>query len=82
MSEERKPPTMVQTLIEFDQAGDCCDTDHQYLKLKRDNGGTTPDDEFYVIETTRWSFDSIEEFVTLLRKAGCRECVRMEGTAP
>jgi len=66
-------PNMVLTRIDFDQKGDCCDSEHQYMQLLRENGGTAPEDEFYVIKTERWAFDSIEDFVALLRRAGCRE---------
>ena len=68
-----KAVTMVQKEIMFDQEADCCSSAHQELKLQRDNGGIGPDDEFYVLVTERWAFDSIEEIVDLLRKAGCRE---------
>jgi hypothetical protein len=50
----------------FTQDSDCCDSgDGQFLKIKTQNGG---DGDFFIIETERWAFDNIAEFITVLKK--------------
>ena len=45
----------------FTQDSDCCDSgEGQFLKIKTENGGGG---DFYIIETERWAFDNIPEFV-------------------
>lgn len=59
-----KANLLSQTLeITFTQEADCCSTEEQYLTIKTENGGGG---DFYVIETKRWSFDTIEEIVDTL----------------
>jgi hypothetical protein len=53
-----KANLLSQTLeITFTQEADCCSIEEQYLTIKTENGGGG---DFYVIETKRWSFDTIE----------------------
>jgi hypothetical protein len=50
----------------FTQDSDCCDSgDGQFLKIKTQNGGGG---DFFIIETERWAFDNIAEFITVLKK--------------
>jgi hypothetical protein len=49
----------------FAQDSDCCTTEDQFLKIKTDNGGGG---DFYIIETTRWAFDTIDELVEILNR--------------
>jgi hypothetical protein len=49
----------------FAQDADCNSTEDQFLTIKTDNGGGG---DFYVIETERWAFDSIDELVELINK--------------
>jgi hypothetical protein len=49
----------------FAQDADCNSTEDQFLTIKTDNGGGG---DFYVIETERWAFDSIDELVELISK--------------
>ena len=46
--------------VTFAQDADCNSTEDQFLTIKTDNGGGG---DFYVIETERWAFDSIDELV-------------------
>jgi hypothetical protein len=47
----------------FTQDTDCCSNEEQFLTIFTDNGGGG---DFFVIETKRWSFDNIEEFIRIL----------------
>jgi hypothetical protein len=59
-----KANLLSQTLeITFTQEADCCSIEEQYLTIKTENGGGG---DFYVIETKRWSFDTIEEIIDTL----------------
>jgi hypothetical protein len=49
----------------FAQDADCNSTEDQFLTIKTDNGGGG---DFYVIETERWAFDSIDELVEIINK--------------
>ena len=50
----------------FTQDSDCCDSgEGQFLKIKTQNGGGG---DFFIIETERWAFDNIAEFITVLKK--------------
>jgi hypothetical protein len=51
--------------VTFAQDADCNSTEDQFLTIKTDNGGGG---DFYVIETERWAFDSIDELVELINK--------------
>ena len=51
--------------VTFAQDADCNSTEDQFLTIKTDNGGGG---DFYVIETERWAFDSIDEIVELINK--------------
>ena len=42
-----------------------CTLEEQYLTIKTDNGGGG---DFYVIETKRWAFDTVEEIIELLNQ--------------
>ena len=48
--------------VTFAQDADCCVLGDQFLTIKTDNGGGG---DFFVIETERWAFDSVEELVEL-----------------
>lgn len=62
--ENRKPWLLSQELkITFTQDSDCTTSKEQYLTIKTDDGGGG---DFFVIETERWSFDTIEEFIRIL----------------
>lgn len=49
----------------FAQDSDCCTTEDQFITIKTDNGGGG---DFYVIETKRWAFDTIEELLEIINK--------------
>jgi hypothetical protein len=49
----------------FTQDADCCTSEDQFITIKTDDGGGG---DFYVIETKRWAFDTIEEIVEILNK--------------
>ena len=49
----------------FSQDADCCTIEDQFLKIKTDDGGGG---DFFIIQTERWAFDSIEELVEILNK--------------
>ena len=49
--------------ITFTQDKDCCSGEEQFITIKTQNGGGG---DFFVIETQRWAFDSIEDLVNLL----------------
>lgn len=51
--------------ITFTQDNDCVEGGDlgQFLKIKTADGGGG---DFFIIETERWSFDNIEEFIRLL----------------
>jgi hypothetical protein len=49
--------------ITFTQDKDCCTNDDQFITIKTQNGGGG---DFFVIETQRWAFDSIEDLVRIL----------------
>ena len=68
---------MKAAAFQFKQDADCCsDVSPQILTLEVLNGADFGDEnDFYIIETDRWAFDSIEEIVELLKKAGCRDSV-------
>ena len=51
--------------VTFAQDADCNSNEDQFLTIKTDNGGGG---DFYVIETERWAFDSIDELVELISK--------------
>ena len=61
-----KANLLSQTLeMTYTQDSDCCTTEEQYLTIKTDNGGGG---DFYVIETKRWAFDTVEEIIELLEQ--------------
>ena len=61
-----KPNLLSQTLeITYTQESDCCTIEEQYLTIKTDNGGGG---DFFVIETKRWAFDTIDELIEILNK--------------
>ena len=61
-----KANLLSQTLeMTYTQEVDCCTTEEQYLTIKTDNGGGG---DFYVIETKRWAFDTVEEIIELLNQ--------------
>jgi hypothetical protein len=51
----------------LEQEGDCCDGDRQMMHIGQDDGGGGP---FWFIETERWAFNSIDELIALLERAG------------
>ena len=51
--------------VTFAQDADCQTTEDQFLTIKTDNGGGG---DFYVIETKRWAFDTVEEIIELLNQ--------------
>ena len=59
-----KPSIIDQEFkITFTQDKDCCTNDDQFITIKTQNGGGG---DFFVIETQRWAFDSIEDLVRIL----------------
>lgn len=61
-----KANLLAQTLeMTYTQEADCCTTEEQYLTIKTDNGGGG---DFFVIETKRWAFDTIEELISTLNE--------------
>ena len=59
-----KPWLLSQELkMTFTQDSDCTTDEEQYLTIFTDNGGGG---DFFVIETKRWSFDNIEDFIRIL----------------
>ena len=66
-------PEMIRDCVTFTQESDTCAShgdDYQNLTVREEDGGGG---SFYAINTERWAFDSIEELVAVLRRAGCRE---------
>lgn len=66
-------PEMLRDCVTFTQESDTCSSigdGYQNLIVREEDGGGG---SFYVIETERWAFDSIEELIAVLRRAGCRE---------
>jgi len=64
--DDNKIDILGQTFeITFTQDNDCVEGGDlgQFLKIKTADGGGG---DFFIIETERWSFDSIEEFIRLL----------------
>jgi hypothetical protein len=66
----KKTPEKIireQTAITFSQEGDDCDESEntQSIKIQSANAGAG---DYYIISTERWAFDSIDEFVALLKK--------------
>jgi len=64
--DDNKIDILGQTFeITFTQDNDCVEGGNlgQFLKIKTADGGGG---DFFIIETERWSFDSIEEFIRLL----------------
>ena len=51
--------------VTFAQDADCQTTEDQFLTIKTDNGGGG---DFFVIETERWAFDSVDELVEIFNK--------------
>lgn len=68
-----KPPQLIKCT--FEQEEDTSSSRygefvHQEIEVERiDVVGD--DNRYFVIKTERWAFDSIEELVALLKKAGC-----------
>jgi len=65
------PPQILSESCEitFTQDNDCTDPSNsgQFLKIRTDNGGTEPGDDFFILETERWAFDNIDEMILLLQ---------------
>lgn len=75
-------PEMIHDCITFTQETDTCasgDDGYQNLIVREEDGGGG---SFYAIETERWAFDSIEELIAVLRRAGCRETSYPPSTMP
>ena len=51
--------------VTFAQDADCASTEDQFLTIKTDNGGGG---DFFVIETERWAFDSVDELIEIFNK--------------
>jgi hypothetical protein len=66
--EVRNPgPKMVIDTIKFEQDGDGCDSNNmQFLTIRQEDAG---EGSYWVMDTTRWAFDSVDELVKLLRRA-------------
>lgn len=62
-----KAPKLETWTKNYSQDGDCFEGDGQDLALHQMDGGGGP---FWVIETERWAFDSIDELVAMLLAAG------------
>jgi hypothetical protein len=63
---EKKPEILSQEFkMTFTQDSDCNSIEDQFLTIKTDNGGGG---DYYIIETERWAFDSIDELVEVLNK--------------
>lgn len=63
---EKKPQILSQEFkMIFTQDSDCNSLEDQFLTIKTDNGGGG---DYFVIETERWAFDSIDELVEVLNK--------------
>ena len=55
---------LYSTQIEYIQNGDTWSNgETQSLKLKTEH---VSDDTYYVLETSRWAFDNIDEFIEIL----------------
>ena len=73
IDDKPKPPELMKCT--FEQEEDTSSTRvgefvHQEIEIERiDVAGD--DSRYFVIKTERWAFDSIEELVAVLRKAGC-----------
>jgi hypothetical protein len=66
--ESRNPgPKMVIDTIKFEQDGDGCDSNNmQFLTIRQEDAG---EGSYWIIDTTRWAFDSVDDLISLLRKA-------------
>jgi len=67
---EKNKPKIENIRITFSQEPDCCDNGEiQELEIYTEDGGGGV---YYVIETERWAFDSIEELTALINKVKLR----------
>jgi hypothetical protein len=66
--ESRNPgPKMVIDTIKFEQEPDGCDSNiSQTLTIRQEDAG---EGSYWIMDTTRWAFDSVDELVKLLRRA-------------
>ena len=61
-----KPTVLTQEFkITYSQDNDCTDDNDtgQFLTIRTDNGG---DEDFFIIETERWSIDNIDDLIETL----------------
>ena len=64
---KRPGPKMIIDTIKFEQDGDGCDSNNmQFLTIRQEDAGEGP---YWIMSTDRWAFDSVDELVSLLRKA-------------
>jgi hypothetical protein len=66
-------PEMIRDCVTFTQEADTSapgGDGYQNMIVREEDGGGG---SFYLIETERWAFDSIDEIIAILRRAGCRE---------
>lgn len=63
---EHKPksPEVSGGMIRITQGGDSCDGEIQSLELSSHDAGGG---HFYVLETQRWAFDTLQEFIDVLK---------------
>lgn len=60
-------PRMFIDTIKFEQEPDGCDSNiSQTLTIRQEDAGEGP---YWIMSTDRWAFDSVDELVSLLRKA-------------
>jgi len=62
---------LTHASLRFDQPEDCCgrtNHDYQSITIETCNGGTSPEDTYYVISTERWAIDSADDLAALIEK--------------
>jgi hypothetical protein len=63
---KRSGPKMVVDTIKFEQDGDSCDNNMQFLTIRQEDAGAGP---YWIMNTDRWAFSNVDELVALLRRA-------------
>ena len=66
MNDKKSKTGIARASVTLTQEGDCCSGDDvQVLTISSDDGGGG---WFWILETERWAFDSLEDLSTQLKK--------------
>lgn len=77
MSDTEKPAddgTWLEA-VTLSQEADTMSSGDQFIEIKFEwapGGGTRDEETFYAIKTERWAFNSLDELVAMMRKAGVK----------